>query len=134
MAQIKGIDILIMVETGEGTFTKVAGQRGATLNRSADTLETTNKDTEGWKDFETAYKEWSIDADGLYVSDDNAYQVIEQAFMNSERIMVQMATPSGEKYQGEAVITDLPIEAPYDDMATYSVTIQGSGKLEKVTA
>lgn len=134
MAQVKGIDFLVMVEQADGVFVKVGGQRGATLNRSADTLETTSKDSDGFKEFESAFKEWSIDADGLYVTDDIGFQALEDSFMNGTKLKVQLATPSGEQYEGMAVITDLPIEAPYDDMATYSVTLQGSGKLEKKQA
>lgn len=134
MAQVKGIDFLVMVEQADGVFVKVGGQRGATLNRSADTLETTSKDSDGFKEFESAFKEWSIDADGLYVAGDTGFQALEDSFMNGTKLKVQLAMPSGEQYEGMAVITDLPIEAPYDDMATYSVTLQGSGKLEKKQA
>lgn len=135
MAEIKGLDVLINVNTGTAEvpeFTKVAGQRGATLSRSVDTLETTSKNTEGFKDFEYSFKEWSIEADGLLVDGDEAFNALEEAFMNSEKVLVQMAFPSGKQYKGLAVISEIPIEAPYDDMATYSVTLQGAGKLEKL--
>ncbi|MCD4839730.1 phage major tail protein, TP901-1 family [Neobacillus sedimentimangrovi] len=138
MSQIKGIDFIINVNIGtdqEPVWTKVAGQRGCTLNRSAETLETTSKDsTSGFKEFEVSFKEWSIEADGLLVNGDTGFSALEDAFMNGEKVKVQMATPSGDKFEGMALITDFPIEAPYDDMATYSVTLQGSGLLSKVSA
>ena len=134
MGQVKGIDFLIHVNTGTEelpTFKKVGGQRGATLNRSAETLDTTSKDSEGFKEFESAFKEWSIEADGLLVDGDLGFKALEDAFMAGKKVQVRVATPSGAKYTGMAVITDLPLEMPYDDMATYSVTLQGSGVLAK---
>jgi TP901-1 family phage major tail protein len=137
MAQVKGINFLVMVNTGTDTtpvYTKVAGQRGATLNRSAETLETTSKDSDGFKEFETSFKEWSIEADGLLVDGDAGFEALEDSFMNGTKLKAQLQTSSGDKYEGMVIITDLPIEAPYDDMATYSVTLQGTGFLTKTVA
>ena len=134
MAQIKGIDFLISINTGTDAapvYTKVGGQRGATLNRSAETLESTNKDSGDFKEFEYSFKEWSVDADGLLVVDDAGFTALEKAFMDSKKVKVQVGLPSGMKYEGLAIITDLPIEMPYDDLVTYSSTFQGSGVLQR---
>ena len=32
-------------------------------------------------------------------------------------------------FGGLAVITDFPLEAPYDDSMTYSISLKGQGKL-----
>ena len=37
-------------------------------------------------------------------------------------------------YKGKAIITDFPIDAPYDDAATYSLTLQGTGELSAVSS
>lgn len=134
MAQIKGIDIAISVNTGTAevpVYTKVGGQRGATLNRSAETMETTSKDSDDFKEFEYGFKEWSLDADGLFVVDDAGFAALEDAYMTSEKVKVQVAMPSGIKYSGMAIISDFGLEFPYDDMTTYSATLQGSGVLAK---
>lgn len=137
MAQIKGIDVAVLINIGTEevpTYKKVGGQRGATLNRSADTFESTNKDSGEFKEFEYGFKEWSVDADGLLVLDDEGFAELEEAYMNSVKVKVQIGLPSGMKYEGLSVITDLPIEMPYDDLVTYSTTLQGSGVLQKVQA
>lgn len=135
MTEIKGITIV--VEVNEGTveapkWTKAASQRGATLNRSAETMETTSKDSEGFKDFEYGFKEWSINCDGLLVTDDKALQFLEKAWFDSTKVRARMAFASGNHYSGMCLVTDLPIEAPYDDTATYTATLQGAGKLERI--
>ncbi len=120
----KGINFLIYA--GE---TKIAGQRGGTLNQSADTIETTNKDSNGWKEFVASFKEWSIDADGLMPVDDAGYKACKDAFLSGEELTVNLKDEAGKGFTGKVLITDFPIEVPYDDAATYSVTFQGTGAL-----
>ena len=122
----RGLDIKISI--GE-TF--LAGQRGATLNRSAETIDITNKVSAGWKEMITSVKEWSIDCDGVFVADDTALKQLETAFNNNTTVQVKIADGVWG-YQGTAIITDFPIEAPYDDAATYSLTLQGTGALAAI--
>lgn len=135
MAEIKGVTILI--ETNIGTvdapnWVKAASQRGSTLNRTAETMETTSKDSEGFKDFEYGFKEWSVNCDGLLVENDLALGHLEEAWFESTKVRARMAFASGRQYMGLCLVTDLPIEAPYDDSATYTLTLQGAGKLERI--
>lgn len=54
----------------------LAGQRNASLSRSAESIDSTSKDTEGyWKESLQGFKEWSIDCDGAYVESDEAYAI-----------------------------------------------------------
>ena len=46
--------------------------------------------------------------------------------------MVRFETAAGNKYEGTALITDFPIEAPYNDIATYSITLTGDRAYTKV--
>lgn len=127
---IKGIDFVIYAVDG-ATKTMVGGQRGATLNRSAETLETTNKGSNGWKEFVSSFKEWSVDADGLYVDGDAGYAEVEEAYNAGTALAIEVKTPSGDMFSGSVLVTDLPVEMPYDDAVTYSITFQGTGALVK---
>lgn len=128
----RGLDIKISVKNGaEDKF--LAGQRGATLNRSAETIEITNKVSAGWKENITSVKEWSIDCDGVFVADDAALSELETAFNANTLVDVKISDGTWG-YTGKAIITDFPIEAPYDDAATYSLSLMGSGELTKATA
>ena len=126
----KGIDFLIGVTVND-EMKILGGQRSATLNRSADTIDVTNKESEGWQENLAGLKNWGIDTDGLVVENSEAYDYLEECFMESKEVDAYLTTPMGKKYTGKAIITDFPLEAPYDDAATYSVTFTGSGKLEK---
>lgn len=121
----KGIDFIIYAGTD-----KIAGQRGGTLNQSADTIETTTKDSKGWKEFISSFKEWSVDADGLLPINDTGYEACKTAFKEGSTLTIKAADEAGLGYTGEVLITDFPIEMPYDDAATYSVTFQGTGELK----
>lgn len=134
MAQkyIRGLEIIIQAQTGVDEFKDLAGQRGCTLNRSGEVIDVSNKVTSGWKESLTGLKEWSIDADGIMVEGDEALDVLEQAFLDSKPVHIKMGRRDKSwGYEGEAIITDFPIEAPYDDAVTYSMTLQGASGLEK---
>lgn len=135
MGKVKGIKCKVQIfDIGdENNSTPLAGQRNATLNRSAEALDATTKDSD-WRENLQGIKEWSIDCDGLLVQSDEAYDRLEDIFMENGEVGVLITLPSGKKYSGKAVITDFPIEFPYDDMVAYTASFTGNGKLEKVKA
>jgi len=124
MQTVKGIDFLVRI----GTHV-IGGQQGATLNRSKETMDATHKGSNGWKEVVAGMKEWGIEADGLIVMNDQAFTALETAFENDAPVEVSIGLPSGMRYTGSAIITDFPLEAGYEDMATYSVTFEGTGPL-----
>lgn len=116
----------------------LGGQRNATLNRSAETIDATSKDTEGnWMENIAGFKSWGVDMEAAYISDDAAYKVLEDAFLagNNVYVLVIFGEPTassvGNAMTGEVTITDFPIDLPYNDLVTYSLTLGGSGALKK---
>lgn len=81
-------------------------------------------------------KEWSIDNDGLYVPNDESHTVLSQAFENGDPVCIKVINGKTKKgmFGGLAVITDYPLEAPYDDAMTYSLTLEGMGALVDLSA
>jgi TP901-1 family phage major tail protein len=133
MAKMTGMQCKVFI-VDAGTGRVLAGQRNATLNRSAESIDATSKDTVGfWKESLQGFKEWSIDCDGAFVESDQAYGILETAFLNSENVQAYIELPSGTKYEGECTITDFSLDMPYDDLVTYSISLQGSGALTKTT-
>ena len=130
---VAGKDILLCIfdDTGENLLA-ISGQRGLTINRSADTIEITSKDTNGgWKANIAGMKEWSIDNDGLYVANDQSHRIISRAFKNGDPLCVKVVDGKRKvgMFGGLAAVTDYPIESPYDDAMTYSLTLSGMGEL-----
>lgn len=134
---IAGKDILLGVWDGTGeNLVAISGQQGLTINRSAETIEINSKDTEGgWKGKLAGMKEWSIDTDGLYVLDDTSHTILSEAFENGDLVCIKVYDAKRKKgmFGGLAVITDYPIEAPYDDAVTYTIKLDGTGKLTDIS-
>lgn len=131
--KITGMKVKLYIKDA-GTGKVLAGQKNATLSRSAESIDATSKDTVGfWKESLQGFKEFSIDADGAYVESDAAYQALEEAFLNSNNVDVYLEMPSGQRYEGNCTITDFSIEFPYDDLVTYSLSLQGNGALTVTT-
>lgn len=130
---IAGKDIIVAIFNNAGdTLLALAGQQGLTINRSADTIEVSSKDTNGgWKAKIAGLKEWSIDTDGLYVTNDESHKLLGQAFENSMPVCVKVINGKTKKgmFGGLAAVTEYSVEAPFDDATTYSITLEGMGKL-----
>lgn len=132
MSKVSGMKVKVFIEQ-EGTGKVLAGQRGASLSRSAETIDATSKDTDGfWTESIAGFKSFSIDCDGAFVTDDLAYGILETSFLNSENVNVYIEMPSGKKYRGNCTITDLSLDIPFDDIITYSISLQGNGALEYI--
>lgn len=132
-----GKNILLAVWSSEGSkLLAVGGQQGLTINRSADSIEVTSKDTEGgWKSKIAGMKEWSIDTDGIYVVNDDSHKELTKAFENGDPVCIKVINAKAKKgmFGGLAVVTDYSIEAPYDDSMTYSISLEGMGALADLT-
>lgn len=130
---VAGKDILLAVFNSTGDkLLAVAGQQGLTINRSKDSIEVTSKDTKGgWKAKIGGMKEWSIDNDGLYVGDDESHQALNKAFNDDEFVCLKVVNQKTKEamFGGIAIVADYPIEAPYDDAVTYSISLEGNGAL-----
>lgn len=134
---IAGKDILLCIydATGE-SLVAISGQQGLTINRSADQIEITSKDTQGgWRSYLPGMKEWSIDNNGVYVLNDSSHTTLSQAFETGNPVCVKVVNSKTKTgmFGGLAVVTDYPIEAPYDDAVTYSLTLSGMGQLTDLT-
>lgn len=132
MANAKGIDFQLYVNTGTyalPVYTVVGGQRGATLNQTKDTIESTNKTTGGYKTFEAIFKEWSIDADSMLIFEDAGFLALQAAYQDDTLLKVQIKDDAGNIFEGDVFITEMPLEFAYDDFATLTVTLQGTGAL-----
>jgi len=119
-----------------GTETAIAKVREATLTIEADTIDTTNFDTEGWAENIPSFRSWSVDAELLYVPEDTSQEDLEDALFANTPVTVVLYPKdeaSAKGYKGQAYITSYEVGEPVDDAVTISVTLTGTGALTKVT-
>ena len=124
MSAIKGLDVLIKVGS-----TVVGGQRNASLEMSAETIDTTVKSTGGWAAKIPGIKSWTSSCDGVYFLDDAGLEAAQAAFMNGTEVKLDFSNSSGLAYSGQAVITSMSVEAGQEDVVSYTISFEGTGAL-----
>jgi len=129
MALIRGVEVLVTIRQGIADIV-IGGQKDATLSISADTLETTSKDTGDWRTYLSGLKQWSLTCDGLYVESDAAQTALWNAFQSAEEVTVTLSKPTSSfTASGQAVITSIEYGAAMEDALTFNVEFQGTGAL-----
>lgn len=124
MSAIKGLDVLIKVGS-----TVVGGQRNASLEMSAETIDTTVKSTGGWAAKIPGIKSWTSSCDGVYFLNDTGLAAAQTAFMNGTEVKLEFSKASGLAYSGQAVITSMSVEAGQEDVVSYTISFEGTGAL-----
>ena len=109
---------------------KVAELSNWSLDLGADTPETTNFDSNGWKEYIAGLKEWSGSAEGNWkMSDTNGQKAIQDAWRNGTTLNLEFRVNPTNKYAGSVLITSIGIETPVDDKVTVSFEFQGTAAL-----
>ena len=124
MAEIKGVDVLIKI--GDQV---IGGQRNATIEMSAETIDTTTKSSGGWTTKIAGLKSWTCSADGIFFIDDAGRKACETAFLNGGTVQVELSNETGLYYAGNVLISSMSVEAGQDDVVSYSVSFEGTGEL-----
>ena len=124
MSAIKGLDVLIKVGSQV-----VGGQRNASLEMSAETIDTTVKTTGGWAAKIPGIKSWTSSCDGVYFVDDTGLEAAQTAFMNGTAVSLEFSNSNGLSYSGQAVITSMSVEAGQEDIVSYTISFEGTGAL-----
>lgn len=135
--KIAGVDVLLKIKDESGITQVLGGQTGATLNREAATIDTTDKTSGSFTSSIAGLISWSIAADGFVVLGDLALEQIEEAFLGRKEVTAEIRmgasdNADGITYSGSGYIVDLPLEFAQDDAVTYSISLQGASPLVKV--
>lgn len=126
---IRGVELLLYA--GE---TAIGGQKSTSISMSADTIDASCKDAGDWYINISGPKQWSASCDGIVYLNDEGYKAAVNAFMNSTAITAVFKNEAKTiHYEGEAYITSLDLDAPYEDLTSYSMEVSGAGKLEDKT-
>lgn len=128
--KIAGVDVLLMVEIG-GEKVAIGGQKGASLTRTAEIIDVTDKTSGGWSESIMGLKSWTIECEGLVTLGDQGLEHLHTCFDNGTLIdvVIKVGEVDGYSYKGKVLITEFPEEFAQDDAATYSATLQGASPL-----
>jgi TP901-1 family phage major tail protein len=118
-----------------GTPTKIANLTSTDFELSKDTIDATNKDGGDYKEFLVGLSGWTMNAEGIFEEDAGVTGVsvkdlLDDIIAGAPITVVMTSNASGDlKLSGSAVITSFAWSAPVNDIATFSVSLQGSGTL-----
>lgn len=147
MSKIKGQDMMLFLDNKS-----IAFATNHTLELAGESTDTSNKD-EGagdWASNEVSILSWTATSDNLYSLDgegDNfedlfdimvAKTPVDAIFAKKSQASSVVDVPTGgwtastSGYKGKVVITNLSLNAPNGEFATYTVQLQGVGALEKI--
>lgn len=99
------------------------------IDCGADNIETTNFDSNGWKEFIAGLKEWSGSFEGNFnPSDTNGQRALITAWQNGQTVSLELRIDATKKLAGTAYI-NFSIEMPVDDKGTFKCDFQGTGAL-----
>jgi len=133
MAKIKGENIFVKVNTGtvgSPVWTKVGGQKDASMSRSLEEIDVTDKDSSGWKEYLTGSRGVEIEFDGFLIEDNAGFLEMCKGFEERKELMLQLITPT-KTYQGTFNIGEDGIEGPLDDAGAFSFSLKLTGALVK---
>ncbi|MED3690283.1 phage tail tube protein [Peribacillus butanolivorans] len=109
MAKRPGIKCKVYIYKA-GTNKALAAQRNATLSHS---VESTDSDL------------FSIVCNNAFVTNDEAYATLRDEYVQGNNVDVYIDLPSGEKNFGNCTITTFDNEIPYEELSTWSISLQG---------
>lgn len=103
----------------------------ATFTVSVDQKEVTSQTSAWYREYRNDIANWQVTCDGLVTLDNYGYLFLLEQQQNRETIIIKFVIDNGVDglviISGNANLTSLSINGPYKDIATYSVTLQGSG-------
>lgn len=129
--KVAGVDVLLKIKKNPTGTVVLGGQKGASLSRSAETIDVSDKTSGGWSEAIMGLKSWSVECDGFVTLGDEGLKLMHQAFDERKAldIEIKVGDTTGYTYTGSVVITDFPEEFSYDSAVTYSLSLQGASPL-----
>lgn len=108
---------------------KVAEIANWSLDLSADDIDITSFDSQGWRERLQGIKEWSGSFEGNFKPDDaDGQAALINAWISGDPVTLELQVNSTVKFGGDAFV-NLSIETPVDDKVSFSCDFSGTGPL-----
>lgn len=118
-------------EYPSGYDVEFACSRTCSFAVNVDQKEVTSQSSAWYREFKNDIASWQITCDGLITLEDYGYLFLLQLQQSRESISIKFVIDNGVDglviISGTCNLTTLTINAPYNDIGTYSVTLQGTG-------
>lgn len=123
--------ILYYHDTLTDTDIPFACSTNCVFNVQVNQKEVTSQTSAWYKEFKNDIASWTINCDGLVTLDNYGYLFLLQQQQNRETILVKFVIDNGIDglviISGNCNLTNLQINGPFKDIATYACSLQGTG-------
>ena len=127
--------LIALYKDVSGTLTKIANLTSTDFELTKDTIDATNKDGSNYKEFLVGLSNWTMSAEGIFEEDGSTTNfspkdLLDDMIAGDAITVVMTSNVTGDlKLTGSAVMTSFAWNAPVNDVATFSCSLQGSGAL-----
>ena len=123
----------IKIKPSSGTAVAIGKMRNWKLSVSADTVDVSSFDSNGWAENETSLKSWSGSSEGIFKKDDtNGQKAVLKALADREDVELEFYTNKEDAeadFKGKAKVTSFEIETSLKDELKISFNFEGNGAL-----
>ena len=147
--QVNGKDLMLFTESNS-KFTTIALAKSCKLSVSGETLDIASKDSGKWTEKMMKKLSFSASSENCFSADDaiNGYDALLTAMITMQPIKIKFGIASNAdadelpkegwlepdtSYEGMVLITNVELNAPDGENATFSVSFEGTGALKKTT-
>ncbi len=131
MAAQPGKDLLIKIDLDDaGQFETIAGLRATRLSFNAETVDTTNLDSEGWREVlaGAGVRSAALSGSGVF-KDGETDARARQVFFDGLTPSFQVVVPDFGIVEGPFQITSIEYAGSHDGEATYELSMASAGRL-----
>jgi predicted secreted protein len=108
-----------------------ACSRNVTFNVNLGLREVTNYDSNAWQEFKEDLMSWGLSIEGLVINENYSYWKQLRDQKTRQRFFFQFIVDEGEDgfyvVSGYCYVTNITMNGPMKEVATYSATLQGTG-------
>lgn len=108
----------------------LAESRDFSLSMSQADYDKTSRDSNRVGEYGVARRDWTVSGSGLFILSDVAKKCLINHWSSaSPAAITVLITISTQTFTGEAIVTDLSVDVPYEDAVGWSFTLKGTGAL-----
>lgn len=126
---ILGSDFILSYRESGGSYSPFAASTNCSFDVTTSQVDVTSYNSDWFKEFKNDVSQWSLTCDGLITIGDYDYKDLLDAQLNRTKVTVRfyIGTASVNQVYGFGYITSINLNGPSEQVATYSVSIQGYG-------
>lgn len=121
---------IILYKTAGGVDTVFACSTNCTFNVQVEQVDVTSQSSAWFAEYKIDRASWNISCDGIVTLGGYSYADMLATQLARTPINVKFSINNGSSFvvlSGSAIITNISINAPYKDISTYTVNLQGVG-------